>query len=433
MSDGTILDGLGGGVIELSNVLNLPSGSEDRTYALWVKYDSASSTGGTLVGHGTIDSGTFYRRSAFLLVNDANFSSDPVLLLDFQVGFVRTDGQAQLGDNEWHHVAATFSKQDSDTGVKIFIDGEEVAVQAGDNGFNKNSVNTINTASDNLTFGYEYGWTNGNTDISKSVSRFLGSFDDAYIWNRKLSDQEILSLFVEPSSAASMNPLTSQYIGDGFHGVSSSISPPICFLKGTEILSQRGLVPVESLTTEDSVVTIQGKFRPIRRIGTQVIHRKFAEINNYLPVQVPAHFCSRGYPSTDLYVSPSHALFIFGHLIEARALLGINNVKHVFVKSKNVEYYHVELESHELIFANGMWCETFVNNISRDRLSSISLTSNRSVFFENIVEMNLPRIRFKRQIPAEILRYFSRKKYSIFPPSAAIEGEFRGEWTNRPG
>ena len=214
---GTILDGSGTGTIELNSVNQLPSGSSDRTYAIWVKWDSSTSNGGVLIGHGTIDPATYYHRSAFLIVNRSWLDNEPVLLLDFQVGFVTSDAISELGDDNWHLVAATYSKNESGLGVRMYVDGEEVSASTGNNGFDKNYVNTINTASENLTFGYEYGTTNGRTDTNESDGFFSGSLDDAYVWDRALSAEEIASLFENPNSASQLNPISSEYLGDGYH------------------------------------------------------------------------------------------------------------------------------------------------------------------------------------------------------------------------
>ncbi len=49
-----------------------------------------------------------------------------------------------------------------------------------------------------------------------------------------------------------------------------------CFLRGTLILTSRGEVPVEQLRAGDLVATKFGGLRPIRWIGTQRFHPRFA-------------------------------------------------------------------------------------------------------------------------------------------------------------
>ena len=199
MPQGSLLDGVGGGVTDRSGLSTLPAGSTSRTYAAWVQYDRASTDGGVIIGHGSIDPGGGYKRSAFLLVENAAFSSDPVLLLDFQVGFVRSNGLPVINDGKWHHIAATFNVSESGTGVRMYVDGAPVTVVSGSNGFSKTSVNTSNTSTRTATFGYEYGVTNGSTDTSKRENFYKGLIDDAYIYSRALSASEVLSLYQQPS------------------------------------------------------------------------------------------------------------------------------------------------------------------------------------------------------------------------------------------
>lgn len=186
------------------------------------------------------------------------------------------------------------------------------------------------------------------------------------------------------------------------------LNNPICFLKGTEIETNHGPVRVEELSVGTSVLIHCGTFKAIKRIGKQVIHRRFAQITDALPVRIPKGFCFEGYPSEDILLSPHHAVLIAGHLIEARAFLTINRVAYCEDVPNTLEYYHIELDSHELIRANNMWCETYVNQVSRKQFSSIWSDPDHQGGENNIAEMTVPRIQHKRQIPAEILSYLER-------------------------
>ena len=66
----------------------------------------------------------------------------------------------------------------------------------------------------------------------------------------------------------------------------------------------------------------------------------------------------------DLWISPHHAMYLEGVLIEARDL--VNDVSVVQAERvEEVEYFHIELDSHDVIVAEGSLSETFVDDRSR--------------------------------------------------------------------
>ncbi|MCB4770423.1 Hint domain-containing protein [Ancylobacter sp. Lp-2] len=62
---------------------------------------------------------------------------------------------------------------------------------------------------------------------------------------------------------------------------------------------------------------------------------------------------------------------------------------------KTFTYYHVELEDHSLILAEGVAAETFVDNVTRRRFDNWQEASEAPV-----AEMDLPRVKSARQLPA---------------------------------
>ncbi len=58
-------------------------------------------------------------------------------------------------------------------------------------------------------------------------------------------------------------------------------------------------------------------------------------------------------------LSPHHALYLDGMLIEAKDL--INGVSIVQAdRVEKVEYFHIELETHDVIIAEGALAESFI-------------------------------------------------------------------------
>jgi glycosyltransferase involved in cell wall biosynthesis len=138
-----------------------------------------------------------------------------------------------------------------------------------------------------------------------------------------------------------------------------------CYRRGTQILTNRGEVPIETLQIGDCVMTMSGVTRPIRWIGRRSYSAATAAGNlELLPVMIREGALNEGVPRRDLWVSPQHAMFLDGMLIEARALL--NDVSIRQAKSVDeVSYLHLEFEQHELIYAEGALAESFVGDEER--------------------------------------------------------------------
>src|ERR1700730_11445088 len=135
-----------------------------------------------------------------------------------------------------------------------------------------------------------------------------------------------------------------------------------CFLIGTRISTPRGEVPVEELTIGDLVDTLNGSL-PVKWIG----RRRFKKVapsswhSSVAPIRVARLALHDQYPHRDLYLSPGHSLFVDGVLIPVKHLVNDRSVVRAEMGDREViEYFHIELETHEVIFAEGAPCETLL-------------------------------------------------------------------------
>jgi hypothetical protein len=135
---------------------------------------------------------------------------------------------------------------------------------------------------------------------------------------------------------------------------------PHCFLRGTAILTTTGNVPVEKLAVGDLVETVRGQALPVKWIG----HRRFRRSNSswsgrVMPIRVSRHAIDDHTPHADLYLSPSHALFLDGVLMPVRVLVNGRSIAPALPEDTEViEYFHVILDSHEVILAEGAPAES---------------------------------------------------------------------------
>ena len=133
----------------------------------------------------------------------------------------------------------------------------------------------------------------------------------------------------------------------------------VCFVTGSRIRTRRGEVAVEGLAVGDLAVTATGEARPIRWIGHRRIERP---TRDQWPVRVMAGAFGEGLPERDLFLSPGHAVCVevvdevfvpVDHLIN-----GVTIFREAVAE---VTYWHVELESHDVLLAEGMPCESYMD------------------------------------------------------------------------
>ena len=140
---------------------------------------------------------------------------------------------------------------------------------------------------------------------------------------------------------------------------------PACYCAGTLIRTERGDVPVEDLAIGDQVITHTGALEPIRWIGTRSYHGRFlAGRRNLLPIRFRAGSLGNAVPARDLLVSPKHAMLLDGVLVAAELLVNGTTIVQETAAAR-VDYFHIELARHGVIWAEGAASETFIDDSSR--------------------------------------------------------------------
>jgi hypothetical protein len=140
--------------------------------------------------------------------------------------------------------------------------------------------------------------------------------------------------------------------------------PVPCYCRGTLIRTATGEKRVEDLAIGDLVLTASGEARPIRWLGSRGLdctrHPKPAAV---WPIRIQAGAFGQDLPVRDLWVSPGHSMLVEGVLIQAEKL--VNGATIVQVPRERVEYWHVELESHDILLAEGLPAESYLDTGNR--------------------------------------------------------------------
>ena len=136
---------------------------------------------------------------------------------------------------------------------------------------------------------------------------------------------------------------------------------PVCFVRGTRVLTMKGEVPIEALRVGDFVVTLDPGPQPIRWISSS-IHPAY---DSFAPVEIAKgaygarrplrlsqnHRVLLGGKALDLCFGTDKALCAVGFLTEGRLV--------TVREGGSVEYFHLLLPNHEVIFADGVACGSF--------------------------------------------------------------------------
>ena len=153
---------------------------------------------------------------------------------------------------------------------------------------------------------------------------------------------------------------------------------PVCFTTGTRIRTTRGEVAVEHLQAGDIVMTATGTARPVIWIGSrEIVAESGALAFNQQPVRVRAGASGHGLPSRDLLLSPGHPVLVGadadnegGVLVPVMCLINGTTVTREPVAS--VTYWHVELDSHDILLAEGLPAESYIDGGDRAFFSEAS-------------------------------------------------------------
>jgi len=145
--------------------------------------------------------------------------------------------------------------------------------------------------------------------------------------------------------------------GDGDGGVG-------CYVTGTRLTAPEGVVGVEDVAVGTMVLTASGESRAVRWVGHRTVNCTLSpDPASVWPIQIKAGAFADQQPSRDLWLSPGHSIFVSGVLIQAEKL--INGATIVQVPTESIEYWHVELDQHDVLLAEGLAAESYLDQGNR--------------------------------------------------------------------
>ncbi|GGC89792.1 hypothetical protein GCM10010994_54550 [Chelatococcus reniformis] len=162
---------------------------------------------------------------------------------------------------------------------------------------------------------------------------------------------------------------------------------------------------MEELAIGDLVLTCDGLAVPVKWIGRQTLMPAFGLSEERRPVFISAGALGEGLPVRDLRVTSDHALLLDGVLVQAGALVNGTTIRRMTPAElgERLVVYHIELDRHDLVVADGVAAETFVDNVARRRFDNYAEFVALYGADDNATgEIDLPRVKSARQLPAAV-------------------------------
>ncbi len=191
---------------------------------------------------------------------------------------------------------------------------------------------------------------NGVTNMGVFNDKTNGG--DAGDWASSVTN-DAFGAFLMTGQAGTISALDIQSISVG--GLT-----PTCFREGTHIQTTNGEKRVETLAAGDELPTLLGGPGRVIWVGRRVMDLTWHPRPALAwPVRVQAGAFAPGVPLRDLWLSPDHAVHADGVLIPVKLL--INGATITQVPVDRVVYHHVELARHDVILAEGLPAETYLD------------------------------------------------------------------------
>jgi hypothetical protein len=144
----------------------------------------------------------------------------------------------------------------------------------------------------------------------------------------------------------------------------TTITAPSCFARGTSLLTPTGPRRVEDLADGDLMLTVSGQVQPVKWVGsTHVQCNSHRQPGRVMPVRIAAGAFGTGLPERDLFLSPEHAVFHGDAMIPVHLLINGATIRQVPVD--HIVYYHVELARHDVLLAEGLPTESYLETGNR--------------------------------------------------------------------
>lgn len=246
-------------------------------------------------------------------------------------------------------------KLDGGAGDDALFGGQGDDIINGGTGDGSDDVLTGGPGADKFVFDGEFGSdiiTDFKTDDTIDLTTFFGPGDVTF----EAEGDDVIITVPGKGTITVLNASVEDVIAN---------TEIACLMRGTSVLTPNGEIAVEQLSVGDLVMTADGVSAPVKWIGRRGYSRPFvAASKKVAPVRFAAGSLGENVPARDLFVSPEHAMLVDEVLVPAKLLINGHSIRQVS-DFDMVEYFHVELDTAEVLITNGAPTESYVEHGNR--------------------------------------------------------------------
>ena len=215
-----------------------------------------------------------------------------------------------------------------------------------------------------------------------------------------------------PGDGVDLAPLANGGSSSGYTPTGAQVFN--CFATGTRIATPDGDKPIETIKPGDLVLTHDGRAVPvIWRAWQSVVNPRNLSVGRG-PVRIEAGALGPNLPDAPLTVTADHALLFDDMLINAGTLVNGTTIRLLPLAGlpSMFNYWHLELEKHQCVVANGVPAESFIDYVGRSGFDNYGEYLELAGADRLIPEMPFARISAHRLVPPDL-----REALGIEPPS----------------
>jgi hypothetical protein len=190
-----------------------------------------------------------------------------------------------------------------------------------------------------------------------------------------------------------------------------------CFLAGTKIATPSGFIKVDDLTMGDEINSINGGIAKVRFNFIQVKSAHLFSGKKHYPIKICANALADNVPSTDLYVTADHAIYLAELAIFAEASTLINGISIYQLKTMPAQftYYHILCDNQEIVFAENTPVETFIDNATLREFDNYEQYLAIYPNAHEMQELDIARAKSARQLPSALKIQLANRAKLLFP------------------